>query len=95
MANSDVCIGAAGTSAWERCCLGLPAMTLILADNQTRTACSLNERHATVMTDIKNLKIEFEMLFQTSGLNKLKYLTKKSSELCDGFGALRILKSLE
>jgi len=95
MANSDICIGAAGTSSWERCCLGLPTLTFIIADNQTRIASSLNELQSAVITDIKNLKTEFETLFQTSGLNKLKYLTKKSSELCDGFGALRILESLE
>ncbi|HET7775514.1 MAG TPA: UDP-2,4-diacetamido-2,4,6-trideoxy-beta-L-altropyranose hydrolase, partial [Azospira sp.] len=30
MAESDLAIGAAGTTAWERCCLGLPTITLVL-----------------------------------------------------------------
>lgn len=34
LAEADVAIGAAGTSAWERCCLGLPSLLLLLADNQ-------------------------------------------------------------
>lgn len=41
MADSDLAIGAAGTTAWERCCLGLPAIILILADNQKEVAHNL------------------------------------------------------
>ena len=41
MADSDLAIGAAGTTAWERCCLGLPALMLVLADNQRKVAQSL------------------------------------------------------
>ncbi len=41
MCNADLAIGAAGTSSWERCCLGLPAVTFILADNQRESAAAL------------------------------------------------------
>jgi len=34
MANSDVAIGAAGTTSWERCCLGLPVIQFVAAKNQ-------------------------------------------------------------
>ena len=34
MANADLAIGAGGTTTWERCCLGLPTITLVIADNQ-------------------------------------------------------------
>lgn len=34
MAEADICIGAAGTTAWERCALGLPTLLMALADNQ-------------------------------------------------------------
>ena len=33
--NTDLVIGAGGTSAWERCCLGIPSFLLKIADNQT------------------------------------------------------------
>jgi UDP-2,4-diacetamido-2,4,6-trideoxy-beta-L-altropyranose hydrolase len=39
MADSHLAIGAAGTSAWERCAVGLPALNLVLADNQ-ETICT-------------------------------------------------------
>lgn len=35
MQNADLAVGAGGMTAWERCCLGLPALTLQLADNQS------------------------------------------------------------
>jgi len=34
MASADLAIGACGTITWERCFLGLPAITIVLADNQ-------------------------------------------------------------
>jgi UDP-2,4-diacetamido-2,4,6-trideoxy-beta-L-altropyranose hydrolase len=38
MAAADLAIGAGGTSTWERCLLGLPAITLVVAENQ-RPVC--------------------------------------------------------
>jgi UDP-2,4-diacetamido-2,4,6-trideoxy-beta-L-altropyranose hydrolase len=32
--DAHCCIGAAGSSAWERCCVGLPTAQLVVADNQ-------------------------------------------------------------
>ena len=32
MANADLAIGAAGSTTWERCCLGLPMVLIVLAD---------------------------------------------------------------
>jgi UDP-2,4-diacetamido-2,4,6-trideoxy-beta-L-altropyranose hydrolase len=34
IAAADLAIGAGGTAIWERCCLGLPALVLCVADNQ-------------------------------------------------------------
>ncbi|TNE86140.1 MAG: UDP-2,4-diacetamido-2,4,6-trideoxy-beta-L-altropyranose hydrolase [Gammaproteobacteria bacterium] len=34
MADSDLAVGAAGSTSWERCCMGLPTLTVILAENQ-------------------------------------------------------------
>ena len=40
-ARADLAVGAAGASSWERCCLGLPSVTLVIADNQRLIASSL------------------------------------------------------
>lgn len=34
MAHADLCLGAGGTSTWERCFLGLPAIVTAVAENQ-------------------------------------------------------------
>jgi UDP-2,4-diacetamido-2,4,6-trideoxy-beta-L-altropyranose hydrolase len=41
MQKADLSIGAASTATWERCILGLPAVVLVLADNQTSMAASV------------------------------------------------------
>lgn len=42
MSGSDLAIGAAGGSAWERCCVGLPSIVLTLAENQIAGAIALD-----------------------------------------------------
>ena len=41
MAEADLAIGAAGSTSWERCCLGLPTLMVVLADNQREAAARL------------------------------------------------------
>jgi UDP-2,4-diacetamido-2,4,6-trideoxy-beta-L-altropyranose hydrolase len=41
MCLADLSIGAAGSTSWERCCLGLPVVLVILADNQDSGARAL------------------------------------------------------
>ncbi len=49
MADSDLAIGAGGTTSWERCCLGLPTLMLVLADNQQQGADALVSCGAAMM----------------------------------------------
>jgi len=44
MLKADLAIGAAGTTTWERCCLGLPTVVVTVADNQRAIAEELNKR---------------------------------------------------
>ena len=46
LAGCDLAIGAAGTSAWERCCLGVPTLMLVLSDNQQEIAARLSSTGA-------------------------------------------------
>lgn len=41
MNAADLAIGAGGATTWERCILGLPALTVTTADNQKQTASDL------------------------------------------------------
>jgi UDP-2,4-diacetamido-2,4,6-trideoxy-beta-L-altropyranose hydrolase len=46
MAAADLAIGAVGTATWERCYLGLPAVTLVLAENQFPIAVQVSKAGA-------------------------------------------------
>ena len=91
MAESDIAIGAAGGTAWERCCLGLPTLVVTLAENQRSGAKALEAAGCIVQLDIS---CDQEMF--NSKLNALvDYETRKSMELAssritDGTGTLRI-----
>jgi UDP-2,4-diacetamido-2,4,6-trideoxy-beta-L-altropyranose hydrolase len=76
MADSDLCIGAAGGSAWERCALGLPTLVFILAANQHSGAMALQSHEAAwVAADVHQLKGQMTALFkketQTAALKKM------------------------
>jgi len=43
MARADLAIGGAGATSWDRCCLGLPALVVTLAENQTPIAAELQK----------------------------------------------------
>lgn len=46
MLTADLAIGAGGTTSWERCCLGLPALAVISAENQQMVSKELDEKGA-------------------------------------------------
>lgn len=48
MAEADLMIGAAGTTSWERCCLGLPAIVVSVADNQRENGRQLARHRAAI-----------------------------------------------
>ena len=49
MTDCDLAIGAGGTTTWERCALGLPSFTMVLARNQMWVAKQLHGAGATVL----------------------------------------------
>lgn len=51
MADSDLAIGAAGGTSWERCCLGLPTIMLVLAENQRAVAHGLAKAGASLVLE--------------------------------------------
>jgi UDP-2,4-diacetamido-2,4,6-trideoxy-beta-L-altropyranose hydrolase len=41
MLAADLAVGAGGVTTWERCILGLPTLTIVIADNQLRTTLDM------------------------------------------------------
>lgn len=97
MCRADLAIGAAGGTAWERCCLGLPSILLILADNQVSGTKALVHAGAAI-TPEKSASIPSALLSTLSSLmNNCESLTKMvhaGAQLTDGQGAARICYTL-
>ena len=95
MSKSDLCIGAAGSTSWERCCLGQPTITFAIANNQREIAKQLSQRNVAIYSNINNLLGNFEQFFDASGKELQRVLSINSRQICDGFGASRVVEELE
>ena len=95
MSESDLCIGAAGSTSWERCCLGLPTITFTIADNQIEIAEQLSQRKVAIYSNLSNLLMDFEGFFDVSGKELQRSLSTNSHQICDGLGVTRVLAELE
>lgn len=90
MANADLAIGAAGSTTWERCCLGLPMVLIVLADNQQVIAKALADKNLVkVVTDIGALDEQLPRLLSELADNYKKF-SRQSAKLVDGQGAKRV-----
>ena len=95
MSKSDLCIGAGGSTSWERCCLGLPTISFAIADNQIEIAKQLSQKKVAIFSDLSNLIIDFERFFDISGIELQRSLSTNSHQICDGLGVPRVLGELE
>jgi UDP-2,4-diacetamido-2,4,6-trideoxy-beta-L-altropyranose hydrolase len=99
MADSDLAIGAAGSTSWERCCLGLPSIMVVLAKNQIEIAdalkCSgaalvLNETFSKKnQNDMNNTIMDF-----IKYPNYLKKMSSIASNVVDGSGVMKVIKQM-
>jgi len=98
MSSADLCIGAGGTATWERCCEGLPTITLILAENQKDISESLAKEGALInlgwyhnVTE-NNIKEKIEGLID--GPQEMATMSEKSRRLVDGKGVNRVVDTI-
>lgn len=98
MAESDLAIGAAGSTSWERCCLGLPTIMLVLADNQLMVARGLEQAGAALLISSLS-ELGFELMGQIDSLfsnpEKLRSMCESSAAIVDGLGTNSVLAILE
>lgn len=82
MAEADLAISAPGSSTWERCCLGLPFISILTADNQKNILEQLLATKRTML--LSDLPQVLEM---TTTL-------PSNDRLVDGFGTNRVYLAL-
>ena len=93
MTEADLAIGAAGTTSWERCCVGLPTILLVLADNQRFAARSLARAGAVkLLENTSDLELHLTAaLHELSQSEALRLsLVRASAQVTDGLGAKRL-----
>ena len=95
MTKADLALGAGGTTSWERCCLGLPALLVTMADNQDTINRTLNRigaiKHLGRSTVIDPFLVSKEIQTLIEHPEQLKAMSKVARGICDGRGPLRIL----
>ena len=89
MANSDIAIGASGSTTWERCCLGIPTIQLIIAHNQEFVAQQLSKINAIRLVELDDL---------VENLENFQYWMREVSEnaknITNGDGTKSVLEHL-
>ena len=96
MADSDLAIGAAGSTSWERCCLGLPAFMVVLAENQSAIAEAIQGADAAQILNIESISSFTCELISALLINhnQLHNMSVAASLLVDGLGVERLISHL-
>jgi UDP-2,4-diacetamido-2,4,6-trideoxy-beta-L-altropyranose hydrolase len=98
LANADLAIGAGGTSTWERCCLGVPALIIAIAENQVETGVEIGRAGAAVYLgrreDVTARDIALGVTRLLSVPGELERIGRKGMSLVDARGADRVSRRL-
>lgn len=93
IAESDLVVGGAGVSSWERCCLGVPSLIVILAENQRSGAQALRDAGcAHLLGEANNPSLELRSALNlVSQAGMLEKMSERAASICDGRGVSRII----
>ena len=97
MSKADLAIGAGGSASWERCCLGLPCLTVAVAKNQIQAAKDLSNSGAIKLIGevgeitLNKLRSEIKKVLNSSWINKA---SKIGLSLVDAQGVKRIIETM-
>ena len=96
MTQATWAIGAAGSSSWERCALGLPTLLITIADNQRPIAAQLQSAGAAIALEASQIP---SPAFQTAIAHLMQpenqhRLSQAAAQLCDAHGAERVAQHI-
>jgi UDP-2,4-diacetamido-2,4,6-trideoxy-beta-L-altropyranose hydrolase len=98
MAWADLAVSATGTTCWELACLGLPAISVVLAENQKRIAEELDAMEVVQNlgwyddVSVDRLATALDVLVYSS-FRRLR-MSQRGRVLVDGRGADRVVQAL-
>jgi len=93
MTSADLAISAAGSTSWERCALGLPAIIFSIADNQKKITENIVKNGAGIsLCELSLTNGEFEASFQKFySRDVLLSYSKAASKITEGCGASALI----
>ena len=96
MTQATWAIGAAGSSSWERCALGLPTLLITIADNQRPIAAQLQSAGAALALEANQIprptfQAALAHLMQPENQHRI---SQAAAQLCDAHGAERVAQHL-
>jgi UDP-2,4-diacetamido-2,4,6-trideoxy-beta-L-altropyranose hydrolase len=96
MSAADCAIGAAGTTTWERCALGLPALVTVLAENQTAIAEAVDAAGAhRLLGRPRDLTADhYARALRALSAADLARMSREAAAICDGNGTERVAARL-
>lgn len=98
MSGADLAIGGSGGTTWERCCLGLPSLSIGVSNDQGPIAEALDEAgivcYLGMLKDVTISSLSKKISAVLSDSSKLREMSNRSLELVDGLGVDRIIKQL-
>ncbi len=99
MSRADLALGAGGTSTWERCALGLPAIIVAVAFHQERIAESVHQAGAVKYlgnsADIGVERWVTEISSLLDNIDEIKKMSEQGKALVDGRGVERVVDAME
>ena len=95
MSECDLAIGASGATTWERCCLGLPTVQIIIAENQKQVAEQIRRKNAGEICDKKEIHSKLlNLVLDFTDANKLRDFSINAASLVDGLGSERVVNEV-
>lgn len=96
MARADLAVGAGGTATWERCCVGLPALIIAIANNQVEISRAVHNKGAALYLGRENDVIPEDIVFVLKNILlftiDILSIDENAKKLVDGRGLCRVFK---
>ena len=98
MLEADFAIGAGGTASWERCCLGLPSLLIICAQNQEIVVKNLSSVYAAInlgpADQVTVQKVSDAINGHLFDKKKRRIMSRSAAKICDGRGVYRVAQHI-